>query len=113
MKEFKLIFLFLIPIISNAQVMFEKSYGGLPQYDWTRYMVETYDGGYALAGHTANYTAGQSDCYLIRTDANGDTLWTSSIGGPLGEEYNFVEELSDHGFIGCGYSNGFGNGSWD
>jgi len=52
-----------------------------------------------IAGYTKFYGAGSSDVYLIRTDANGATLWTRTYGG---SDWDFgwsVQETQDSGFI--------------
>ena len=60
----------------------------------------TADGGYLLAANTAD-TAQSSDALLIRTDANGDTLWSSHYGlsyTGAGQQGNYVCQTSDGGF---------------
>jgi acyl-coenzyme A synthetase/AMP-(fatty) acid ligase len=42
---------------------------------------QTADGGYIVGGSTLSAGAGQADFYLVRTDPNGDTLWTRAYGG--------------------------------
>jgi len=42
---------------------------------------QTTDGGYVLTGLTVSFGSGNADIYLVRTDAGGDTLWTTTFGG--------------------------------
>jgi hypothetical protein len=42
----------------------------------------TPDGGYLIVGHTNLHGAEEDDIYIIRTDENGDSLWTRTYGGP-------------------------------
>ncbi|GAG84405.1 unnamed protein product, partial [marine sediment metagenome] len=44
-------------------------------------VYQTFDKGYIVVGETESYGAGLSDVYVIKTDANGDTLWTNTYGG--------------------------------
>jgi len=44
-----------------------KTYGGLGA-DFARSVVQTSDGGYALAGYTDSFGAGGYDFYLVKTD---------------------------------------------
>ena len=47
-----------------------KTYGGM-SFDEARALVQTSDGGYALAGSTLSFGAGSSDFWLVKTDASG------------------------------------------
>ena len=53
----------------GTPVWFEKTYGGAtPDPGWS--LVQTTDGGYAIAGGTSG-AGGKSDVYLIKIDAVG------------------------------------------
>jgi hypothetical protein len=65
---------------------------------------QTLDGGFILAGMTRSLGAGSSDYYLIRTDNNGDTLWTRTFGGNSHEEAFDVHQTVDGGYAVAGYS---------
>ncbi len=94
-----------------AQITFQKTYGG--SVDDKGYAVQqTTDGGYILAGFTQSFGTGPYDAYLIKTDGNGDSLWTKSFGGSGNEEFHFVEQTTDGGFIAAGQGD-FGAGNID
>jgi hypothetical protein len=44
---------------------------------------QTNDGGYIIAGMTHYFGSGNRDVWLIKTDANGDTFWTKTIGNRI------------------------------
>ena len=66
---------FIAKTDNEGNVQWTKNYGG-PAYDDARSIVETSDGGFITAGHTNSYS-NDAMTYTIRTDANGDSLWTS------------------------------------
>jgi hypothetical protein len=77
----------------------------------SRVIQITTDGGYALSGYTYTYGAGFFDFYLVKTDGNGDTLWTRTYGGTSQEMADDMELTDDGGFVLTGYTYSFGAGS--
>ena len=77
-----------------------RTFGG-DASDVARSVLETSDGGFVLGGETFSFGAGASDAWLIRTDENGDTLWTKTYGDGGGsyESLNAVNETDDGGYI--------------
>lgn len=55
---------------STGNVQWSQTYGG-PNYDFPCSIVQTSEGGYAIAGYTNSYGAGGYDFWLIKTDENG------------------------------------------
>jgi hypothetical protein len=60
-----------------------------------------------------SFGAGAADIWLIRTNANGDTLWTRTFGGDTADLGHSVAQTADHGFILCGQTASFGAGNYD
>jgi hypothetical protein len=90
-----------------------KNYGHVGN-DRSWSIVETSDGGFAMAGDTDVSNSGQTDVYLIRTDATGDTLWTRNYGGAEDDEGYRAEQTADGGFVVTGGSSSFADvGDWD
>jgi hypothetical protein len=96
----------------NGDVLWTRTYGG-PSPDYVESVAQTYDGGFIAAGLTESYGAGWQDVYLIRTDANGDTLWTKTYGGPETDKAWSVAQVPDGGFIVAGSTDSYGVGSSD
>ncbi|MGL5892915.1 MAG: T9SS type A sorting domain-containing protein, partial [Bacteroidia bacterium] len=76
-------------------------------------VIATSDGGFLFSGKMLSYGSGSSDCWLVKTDASGDTLWTSVIGGNGWDEGMAVMENAG-GYIVCGGSSSQGGaGNYD
>jgi hypothetical protein len=92
-----------IALITSRGDIWTKVYGGANAEGCSR-IIETSDGGFAIAGYTFSFGNGNSDMFLIKTDSLGNTLWTKTYGG-IGFEYAYsVEQTNDYGYILAGYS---------
>ena len=102
----------LIKTNANGDTVWTRAYGGGGAEEG-RDVHQTTDGGYIIAGNTNSFGAGGSDMYLIKTDANGDTIWTKTYGGPEAEQCTSVKQTNDGGYLIVGGTNSFGAGSGD
>lgn len=89
---------FVVRADSNGDTLWTKTYGG-EQNDIAESIALADDGGFFLAGHTESFGAGAMDMYVIRTDADGDTLWTETFGGPLDDKCFAVAATADGGYV--------------
>jgi len=102
----------LIPVSSFGQITFERTYGG-GFSDVAHSVVQTLDGGYAIAGFTWSSGAGVSDVYLIKTDSLGSVLWDSTYGGISYDVGYSLQQTSDGGYVITGYTRSSGAGLSD
>ncbi len=68
-------------------------------------VIQTTDGGYAVAGFTSSFGAGGSDMWLVKTTANGMLQWNMTYGGDKDEAAKSLLQTSDGGFLLAGYTN--------
>jgi hypothetical protein len=62
-------------------------------------VVQTIDGGYILVGWTNSFGAGDNDYLVIKTNSNGDTLWTKTFGSIGGQNGRCIQQCMDGGFV--------------
>lgn len=97
-------FLCLAAHSQAPEIQWQKNIGG-SLYDIGTYLVQTPDGGYMVGGTvssndgdiTSNH--GQSDCLIIKTDANGTIEWQKAYGGTGNESFRSIAPTSDGGYI--------------
>jgi hypothetical protein len=89
---------------ANGNMQWNKTYGGAG-FDSASCVVQAVDGGYALAGTTSSFGAGNTDAWLVKTDANGNAQWNKTIGGSFDDGTKSVVQANDGGFALAGYTN--------
>ncbi|MDD4051050.1 MAG: hypothetical protein PHR28_04005, partial [candidate division Zixibacteria bacterium] len=90
--------LYLIRTDRNGDTLWTRTYGGTAGESGAAVRV-TSDGGFVAIGNTGSFGVGYSSIYLVRTDSNGDTLWTATYGGEHADLGYDVEPTNDNGFI--------------
>lgn len=121
--------IYMMKTDSLGNVIWFKKYGG-SEYVGGGNSFQTNDGGFILTGvtgtiakslnssginleslsdslHGKMFTNG--DLYLLRTNSNGDSLWSRTYGGTGDDVGNSVQQTIDDGYIIAGYTNSFGN----
>ena len=101
---------YLIGTDSDGKAEWSRTFGGVGK-DRCWGIRPTADGGYVLVGETTSFGSGAEDCYLIRTDASGDEVWSRTFGGEKGDRCFAVAQAGDGGFLLAGqtYSEGAGD----
>jgi len=69
-KLFLSIMLLFVGSVGASSEMWSQTYGGI-EVETAYSLVETSDGGYAIAGETSSFGAGDSDFWLVKTDEYG------------------------------------------
>lgn len=102
----------LLKVDPYSRLLWSKTYGGGLD-DKGEYVIETPDGGYLIVGKTCSFGAGSWDVWLLKTDSEGNLLWSRTYGRPH-EDYGMYAELME----GMGYNvyantASFGSGGLD
>ncbi|MHC3129805.1 MAG: hypothetical protein IBV52_06990 [Candidatus Bathyarchaeota archaeon] len=109
---FVLISLPLIGSVGASSTMWTQTYGGTAS-DSAEAMIQTSDGGYAIAGYTNSFGVGYLDFWVVKTDAYGNMEWNRTYSGTNCEQAYCLVEASDGGFALAGYTESFGAGGFD
>ena len=102
----------LVKTDSSGNMLWNKKYGGA-DLDVAESLVQTSDGGYALAGHTFSFGVGSSDFWLVKTDSSGNMLWNKTYGGANDDGADSLVQTTDGGYALAGRTFSFGVGSSD
>lgn len=83
---------------------------GLGQHAWERVygdsigecaseVEQTKDGGYIILGNNHDKITRNHNIYLVKTTANGDTLWTRTYDKTAYDSGNSIEQTTDGGYL--------------
>ena len=95
---------YLVKTDPQGNLQWERSYG-TGDWDFTYWVEQTNDDGFILAGESYGF-GNNTQAWLIKTDADGDTLWTRAFGSPETDDFKEVHQTIDHGFIAAGTTTG-------
>jgi hypothetical protein len=87
----------LIKVDSYGNVEWNQTYGG-SGVEFANSLVQTSDGGYALAGGTSALVAGNADVWLVKVDSLGNLEWNQTYGGPIADYCDSLIICGDGGF---------------
>ena len=94
---------YLIKTDATGDTVWTRTFGGESQENPVS-AQQTTDGGYIIGGTTLSFGGADSDIYLVKTDENGDTVWTRVLGGAANEDGYYVQQTNDGGYIVAGYT---------
>jgi hypothetical protein len=99
-------------IDKNGDTLWTK-YFGTSDWDFFYDVTPTYDSGFVFTGGTYGRGAGDEDMYFVKTDANGDTLWTKTYGGIKADEARSIVQTGDSLLAACGFTYSLGDSLGD
>jgi hypothetical protein len=103
---------YVIRTDSKGDAMWTKTYGE-EDHNCGYSVVQTSDMGFAVAGFSETSSVGEWGAWLLKIDADGDTLWSRTLGGTEYDEAYSVTETADGGLAVAGYTESHGAGSAD
>lgn len=98
--------IYMVKASKTGAWLWEKTIGG-SDWDFGNSIQATTDGGFIIAGQTDSYGRGNSDGYVIKTDANGIITWSKTFGGRYSDEFKSVIQTADGGYMLTGYTKSY------
>ncbi len=97
----------LIKVDSSGSMRWNRTYGQATAEVATS-VIQTSDGGYALAGYFTENDS-NTDGWLVKTDSAGNMQWNRTYGGARGDYANSLIQTSDGGYALAGRTYSFGD----
>jgi|SRR5271157_951937 len=103
--------IYFVKTNANGTLQWNNTYGG--EKEAVGYgVVQTSDGGYAIAGYDILNNSAMM-AYLLRIDSNGNMLWNKTFGSDDQDGAYSIAKTSDGGFILTGFTYVYDSGGWD
>lgn len=104
--------LFLAKLAANGDLIWDRSFGGSDS-EYGECVTPMPDGGFAVTGMTASFGVGMWDVYVVRTDPQGNLLWSQTFGGDSDDRGFTVRPKSNGAVLVAGWAWSFGEGLGD
>jgi PGF-CTERM protein len=106
--------MWLVRTSNSGAKQWSETYGGSAGEGAYRHgLVQTADGGFALAGWTETYSIGFDDMWLVKVDATGTEQWNETYGRSLNDVATSVVQTADGGYTLAGYTRTYDGDSYD
>ncbi|MFC1474579.1 hypothetical protein ACFLQK_00920 [bacterium] len=102
--------------LGNREWTADKEVYGGAMADIAESIIQTDDGGYAVAGHTYSQGSGLADVWVLKLDSSGNLDWAADKGVYGGAGMDVAREIiqtSDGGYVVAGYTTSKGEGQED
>ena len=110
---FILLFFLILPNLLNVNAQTAPILHGGEENDYAYSVIQTMDGGYAIAGYTTSSGAGGKDFLLVKTESDGTPEWSITYGGP-GDEIAYSMLQNEGGdYLLVGSTTSWTNGDKD
>lgn len=102
----------LIKTDSIGNEQWTRTFGGSGR-DYGNAVRQTSDGGFIVVGYTLSFGSGSDDVWVVKTDLQGNQLWSATYGGSASDVGYSIDQTSDGGYIITGYTLSYGAGVHD
>ena len=106
---------YVVKLNAQGNLQWTRTIGGADT-DYGYSVIQTSDGGYAIAGETRSFGTGNFldyDVYVVKLDAQGNLQWTKTIGEVNADGGYSIIQTSDGGYAITGRTHSFGAGLSD
>ncbi|MFH2141611.1 MAG: hypothetical protein ABIJ97_04255 [Bacteroidota bacterium] len=102
----------VLKLDATGNFVWQKTYGGADN-DYAYSIIQTIDGGYAVAGLTSSSGAGGNDAWVLKLTSTGTITWQKTYGGLWEDNITTIVQTSGGDYVISGKTSSFGAGNYD
>lgn len=102
----------VLKLDAAGELVWDRHFGG-DATDWASALVETDDGGLAVAAYTQASAEEPFDFWVIKLDADGAQIWDRKFGGNATDWASAIAEMNDGSLAVVGHTESHGAGDAD
>ncbi len=102
----------LIKTDLDGNMFWQKSFGG-PMADLAKDVIALENGDFMMVGITQSFGSGAASIYVIKTDSNGNEIWSRTFGGGGLDGASELVEVNGFEIMILGFTGSFGAGDRD
>lgn len=102
--------IYLLKISEKGRELWKRTFGEKGWEEATG-LIATYDNGYAISGLTNSTGAGETDCWLVKTNGEGTLQWSQAFGGRDADMANCIVQLPTNDFLLGGTTRSYRSGA--
>ena len=96
----------------RGNLVWIKTFGG-SDYDEAHSIIQSEDGGYAVAGFTVSEDTGDRDIWVIKLNKEGNKIWDKTLGGTSEDWANSIIQNKNGNYMIAGWTSSIGAGKTD
>ncbi len=105
--------IWVVKLNSTGEIAWQNTYFGSTYPSSASSIIQTTDGGYAVAGLTYAFGSGSSDIWVLKINPAGIVGWQKTFGGADGDTGVSIIQTADGGYMVASETNSFGAGNSD
>ncbi len=103
--------MYVVKLDSVGNMKWSKTIGDTV-YEEGYSVIQTVEGGYAVAGATSSFGSGVNNVYVVKLDSTGSLTWAKTIGNTLGNDHGYrIIQTKDKGYAISGGTDYYNTGN--
>ncbi|HEY3249985.1 MAG TPA: T9SS type A sorting domain-containing protein, partial [Ignavibacteria bacterium] len=102
--------LYVVKLNATGSLEWSRTIGGTG-FEYGYQIIQTSEGGYAIAASIESFGAGGYDAYIVKLNSSGQIEWNRTLGGMYDDNILSITQTTDGGYAATGFTTIAGSGA--